>query len=141
MIAAFLAASLLSLAGQDREALLLPGVADLPVLEGSTPAPDCGGMPTMFEGDPVACVTMPVEAVDPMVWAYVREAKARGWTDASGAANAIWLERPGTGERCQRLTVAGFWDFRRWPEPRPGISGYVAVSVRPDVRCQTRPAS
>jgi hypothetical protein len=141
MIASALAAALLSFAGQDGGALLLPGVADLPVLEGAAAAPDCGGMPTVFEGDPVACVTAPIDRIDPLVWAYVREARARGWTDASGAANAIWLEKPGIDGKCQKLTIAGFWDFRRWPEPRPGIPGYVAVSVRSDVRCQTPSAS
>ena len=141
MIASVLAAALLSVAGQDRAVVILPGVADLPMLPGAVPAPDCGGFPTTFEGDPVACVTVPVDAVDPMVWAYVREAKTRGWTDAGGAATAIWREQAGADGKCRRLTGAGFWDFRQWPEPRPGIPGYVAFSVRSDVRCQTPSAA
>ncbi len=134
MIGALLA---LTLAGQAAPEVVLPGVLDLPVLEGSRPAPDCLGMRARLEeaGDPFACLGAPVGRINDLVFAYVDAAKAQGWVDASGAANAIWLTRTAADGRCQKLTVAGMWDFERTQQPRDSDPGYVLISLDADVRC------
>lgn len=134
MIAAVLASLFV---GQATPDTVLPGVLDLPLLEGSRLAPDCLGLKERLEdgGDPFACVGAPVERVNALAFAYVDAAKARGWTDAGGAANALWLTRPLADGRCQKLTVAGMWDFERTTRPRPTDPGFVLISLDADARC------
>lgn len=138
MIAAALALALAT-AGPSAQAstVLLPGVADLPVLAGATPSPDCGGMLDVM-GDPgrgMVCVGAPVSAINDLVFAYRREAAARGWKDGGGAANALWMVRRGEGGACERLTIAGFWDFRLTEDPAPDTPGFVGLQVEPIRSC------
>lgn len=119
------AASLLSAAYQ--EPIVLPGVLDFPVLRGATPSPDCGGLREVV-GPEMTCLSAPLERVNDLIFGYVAEAERRGWKDSGGAANAKWMVRQ-TAEGCERLTIAGFWDFRRYPEPEEGIEGFVGMQV------------
>lgn len=133
MIGLVLAAAL---AGQ-AQSMILPGVLDLPLLDGGVMAPDCQGFADRLNeaGDPYACVAAPMSQINDLAFAYLGAARERGWNDAGGAANAFWMTRPGEDGRCQRLTVAGMWDFERTPEPRPNDPGFVLISVDVDVRC------
>ncbi|MCS6626256.1 hypothetical protein N0B44_25380 [Roseibacterium beibuensis] len=134
MIALSFAAALLTVApAQAAPPVLLPGVADLPILAGATPSPDCGGMIEMMgdEGRGMVCVGAPVRAVNDLVFAYKREAEARGWTDSGGAANALWVARRTADGGCERLTIVGFWDFRLTEQPDPNTPGYVGFQVQP----------
>lgn len=127
---------------QSAPPVLLPGVADLPVLAGSTPSPDCGGMLEVMgdSGRGMVCVGAPVSAVNDLVFAYKREAAARGWTDSGGAANALWMVRRTADGACERLTIAGFWDFRLTEQPAPDTPGFVGLQVDPVRSCQAAAA-
>lgn len=129
------------LAGQAASGPVLPGVLDLPLLDGAELAPDCLGMGDRLaeSGEVFACVGAPVSRINDLTFAYVAEARTRGWADAGGAANALWMTRTLPDGTCQKLTLAGMWDFRRSPEPRPNDPGFVLVSLDADARCP-RPA-
>lgn len=139
MIAAALALTL-ALAAADPAAqvpVVLPGVADLPVLAGATPSPDCGGMREVMgdAGRGMVCLGAPVNAVNDLVFAYKREAASRGWADSGGAANALWMVRRGADGACERLTIVGFWDFRLTEQPAPDTPGFVGLQVEPVRSC------
>jgi len=140
MIGAVLA---VMLAGQGAPGAIMPGVLDLPILEGAEPAPDCLGFRARFsEGDEAfECLGAPVGRINDLVFAYRNAALERGWADASGAANAIWMTRTQPDGNCQKLTIAGMWDFERTPEPRPNDPGLVVIMLDADARCPApRPA-
>lgn len=123
--------------GAAQTPVVLPGVADLPVLAGATPSPDCGGMLEVM-GDPgrgMVCLGAPVSAINDLAFAYKREAAARGWKEASGAANALWMVRRGADGGCERLTIAAFWDFRLTEQPAPDTPGFVGLQVEPVRSC------
>jgi len=128
---------------QSTPPVLLPGVADLPVVAGSAPSPDCGGMLEVMgdSGRGMVCVGAPVRAVNDLVFAYKREAEARGWTDSGGAANALWMVRRTADGACERLTIAGFWDFRLTERPAPETPGFVGFQVEPVRSCPAAAAA
>lgn len=110
-----------------QEPSVLPGVLDFPVLEGATHSADCGGMREVV-GPELICLSAPLDHVNNLVFGYAAEAERRGWKEFGGAANAKWMVRQ-TAQGCERLTIAGFWDFRRYPEPEEGIPGFVGLQV------------
>lgn len=112
---------------------VLPGVLDFPVLGGATLSADCGGMRDVV-GTELTCLSAPVERVNDLVFGYAAEAERRGWRDFGGAANAKWMVRQ-TAQGCERLTIAGFWDFRRYPKPEDGIPGFVGFQVEAIRNC------
>ena len=112
---------------------VLPGVLDFPVLRGATLSADCGGMRDVV-GPELTCVSAPMQRINDLVFGYAAEAETRGWRDFGGAANAKWMVRE-TAQGCERLTIAAFWDFRRHPEPRDGIPGFVGFQVEKISRC------
>lgn len=138
MIGLVLAVALL---GAAQGGAVLPGVLDLPLLDGAELAPECLGMRDRLSesGEAFACVGAPMSRVNDLAFAYVDVARERGWGDASGAANAIWMTRTLPDGRCQKLTIAGMWDFERTHDPRPGDPGFVLISLDADSRCP-RPA-
>jgi len=109
----------------------------LPIVPGSTPAPDCGGMREVMSrgSDAMQCFTSPMEQAFDMFTAHLAQARAAGWGSQNGAANVIWFWKPSAGGKCDRLTVAGFWNFREHPEPSPGIPAYVGLMIEPDQDC------
>jgi len=133
---AFLAAAMLvaALSVSAQQTVLLPGVADLPVLYGSVYSPDCGGLRELVGAD-MQCVGAPAEEIDGLMNAYAAEARRHGWKDGDGAANALWLTRA-TPQGCEKLTIAGFWDFRADTDYREGLPALVGFLVEPVGRCE-----
>ncbi|MBJ7485659.1 hypothetical protein [Brevundimonas sp.] len=139
IVALFAAATMV----QGSPTVVMPGVLDFPMLEGVQPAPDCLGLrETLAEdGEAFECLGAPLSRVNDLAFAYVRAASERGWTDAGGAGIALWMTRVLPDGKCQRLTIAGMWDFERTPRPRPNDPGIVVISLDPDIRCPVlRPA-
>lgn len=134
MIAALVAAALV---GQGASGAIMPGVLDLPMLEGATPAPECLGFrDRLSEGDETfECLGAPVGRINDLIFAYRGAALERGWADAGGAASAIWLTRNLPDGTCQRLTIGGMWDFERTPEPRDSDPGLVLIMLDAEARC------
>lgn len=134
MIGALVASVLMT---QAAPGVVMPGVLDLPVIEGSAPSPDCMGYRERMSqgGETLECFGTTVGQVNDLAFAYVDAARERGWADASGAANAIWMARTLPDGTCQRLTIAGMWDFERTPEPGPTTPGFVVLSLKSDIRC------
>lgn len=134
MIAPLLLASSLALGLiQSPASTILPGVVDLPVVEGSKPSADCLGLRTRLaqDGDPFECLETTYEDANRIAFAYVRAAETAGWAHDGGAANALWLRRTMADGVCQRLTVAGF----PGPDDRAPRAAVVLVSLDADVRC------
>ncbi|RZJ97054.1 MAG: hypothetical protein EON88_04465 [Brevundimonas sp.] len=103
----------------------------------ATPAPDCGGMrEDMGDTGSMQCVTAPLGQISDLALTLAAEARSNGWTVAGGGANALWMTKPSTNGRCDRMTIIGFWNFRTYPEPRAGVPGYVGVMVEPDQSCE-----
>jgi hypothetical protein len=90
-------------------------------------------------GPQMRCVTTPIEAANDLAFAYVAEARRQGWTDAGGAATALWMQRTVADGSCERLTIASFWDYRAHPEPRPGLPAYVGLVIEPVRTCSAQP--
>lgn len=144
MIAALVAVALsVSDPAPPASEVVLPGILDLPILQGGHLEPDCLGYRDRLSqtGETLECLGAPVSRVNDLVFAYRSAALERGWVDASGAANALWLTRVLPDGTCQRLTIAGMWDFERTPQPRPGDPGFIVISLDADARCPVqRPA-
>lgn len=124
------------LAGQTPASV--PSAQDLPVVAGTTASPDCGGMRESV-GPNMRCVVTTTEKTTDLAFAYVAEARRLGWTDAGGAATALWMQRSAPGGGCERLTIASFWDFRAHPEPRNGLPAYVGLVIEPVRNCPAQP--
>jgi hypothetical protein len=109
----------------------------LPIVPGSTPAPDCGGMRDIVSpgNSSMQCVTSSMEQASNLFISHLAQARAAGWGSEDGASNVIWFWKPSTGGKCDRLTVVGFWDFQRHPEPVPGIPAYVGLAIAPGQDC------
>lgn len=109
----------------------------LPLVPGSTPAPDCGGMRDVVDpaNHGMRCFTSSMEQASNMFTAHMAQARAAGWGSQNGAANVIWFWKPSTDGKCDRLTVAGFWNFREHPQPGPDIPAYVGLMIEPGQDC------
>ncbi len=113
---------------------VMPGVLDLPLIEGSRPTVECLGLRERLAeaGSPYTCLETSYDAANDMVFAYKRSAEQAGWTSDGGAANALWLRRTAADGKCQRLMLAAF------PGPEGGAQRRAAAiifAMDPDVRC------
>ena len=116
------------LAGQAASAEAWPTVA------GTRPSEDCGGLREMV-GPDMRCVVTTFGEANDLAFAHLAEARRQGWTDAGGAANALWMQKRAADGACLRLTVAAFWDFRTTPQPREDQPAYVGLLVEPAQTC------
>jgi len=111
----------------------------MPVVAGTTPSPDCGGMREVMSGGApgMECVTTNMDNATTLVGQYVAEARRLGWSAPDGAANVLWLYKPGEGGKCDRLTIVGLWDYNRYPQPAAGIPLYIGRMVQSGQDCPT----
>lgn len=116
-----------------------PSANTLPFVPGTTPAPDCGGMRDIISrgNQAMQCITFPMEEAATQFNAQLQQVRSAGWIPAGGQANIILFQKANAAASCDRLTVAGFWDFRKHPQPAPGIPAYIGLMVEPDQPCQT----
>lgn len=116
-----------------------PATSPLPFVPGTTPAPDCGGLRDVVSrgNEAMQCITFPMEQAADQFNAQLQQVRLAGWSPAGGQANIILFQKPDAAGGCDRLTVAGFWDFRQHPEPTPGIPAYIGLMIEPGQACQT----
>jgi hypothetical protein len=91
--------------------VILPGQLDLPVLPGTRLLTPCAGW---FAAEPIAppkaqCVVLgPSGESLRFQQGYAVALRAAGWSDAGGAANVLWFDRPIGAPGCrQRLNLIG----------------------------------
>lgn len=116
MISSEIVSALLSLALWGQEPTVLPGFADLPVLQGSVVSEDCVLILPELPKDRMTCLRTGQERINELAWEYGAEATERGWRWGSGAGSAIWYERDRTDGQCDRVTILAFWDFEKYAE-------------------------
>lgn len=118
-------------------ALVLPGVLDLPLVEGATPMADCGRFEPLFAGVdlPRQCLTTTMAQSDAVADAYVASAKARGWLGGGGVANVMNLHRPNADGTCRRLDLAVFPGGQATGPADPAI---ILIGVTPSHICPTQ---
>lgn len=90
--------------------VVLPGMVDLPLIQGSTLMPDCLFLQDRLaaSGKPFQCVGAPLAKADEITRAYATSAQTRGWASSGGVANAVSFHRPLPDGRCEGLAFAGF---------------------------------
>jgi len=113
--AATVAASLILAAGATGATdVILPGVADLPVIAGQKAGGPCAFLKADFKRTATQdCVAMRGKDVDPGMQAYTRALIAKGWTFAGGAAIQFWFERKRPEGDCERINMSGVVDFEK----------------------------
>ena len=107
MIAALAAAMAITGGASD---VILPGKADLPVIEGSSLMADCLMLQERLaaSGKPFQCVGTPMARADEITRAYGASARTLGWLSSGGLANMVSFHRPLSDGRCEGLAFAGF---------------------------------
>lgn len=126
---------------QAAPAVVLPEALGLPMLAGTTRSAECMGLRERFEGlgKPFDCLATTVALGNERAFQYIEAAKARGWQDAGGAANALMMIRPLDDGGCQRLSIAAFPGTEAMA---PGDPAYLLFAVDPAGTCPPlRPAS
>lgn len=100
-----------------------PMSTSLPFVQGTVPAPDCGGVRDVVSrgNETMQCITFPIEQAADQFNAQLQQVRLAGWSPAGGQANIILFQKSDAVGACDRLTVAGFWDFRQHPQPTAGI--------------------
>ena len=136
-----LLALMAALAVQAAPVTVLPGDLGLPLLAGTTRSADCMGLRERFDGlgKPFECLATTVAIGNERAFQYADAAKARGWQDAGGAANALMMIRPLDDGGCQRLSIAAFPGTEAMA---PGDPAYLLFAVDPAGTCPPpRPAA
>jgi len=130
-----------ALSVQAAPALVLPEALGLPMLDGTTRSMECMGLRARFEGlgKPFDCLATTVALANERAPQYVEAAKARGWQNAGGAANALMMVRPLDDGGCQRLSIAAFPGTEAMA---PNDAAYLLFAVDPAGTCPPpRPAA
>lgn len=133
-----IAAVLMGQAGARAEAgVILPGVVDLPLVEGAAPMADCGRYEPLLAGVdlPRQCLMTTIAQSDPVADAYVASAKAKGWLGGGGVANVMNLYRPNADGTCQRLDLAVFPGGETTGPTDPAI---ILIGFTPSRICPTQ---
>lgn len=124
----------LSIQAAQPDNLLLPGVLDLPVLEGSQRDPSCGGqIDAINPGDGLACVSSPSPSSSEGIMAYAESALGLGWRPAFLAQESIFLERSKTDGRCELLAISA----SAGGEPSSSIEdpNIISIILERDMQC------
>lgn len=114
--------------------VVLPGLLDLPLAEGSTLMADCGWLQETVAkgGASVQCVATTMGQGDDVVRAYSRSAQAMGWTSGGGEANVMRLYRRDAEGACSELGFAGFPGSSANGPADPAI---IIIGAGPSSRC------
>lgn len=90
--------------------VVLEGLLDLPLAEGSTLMSDCGWLQQTVapRGKSVQCVTASLGGSNDVVRAYIRSAEGLGWNSGGGEANVTRLYRRSADGACEEMGLAVF---------------------------------
>jgi hypothetical protein len=92
---------------QETPEVLLPGLLDVALIEGSHVPGDCSSAAP--DSPPTTCVAFPRESERDWQAEYVRALRQAGWRFTGGAGPVFWFERPiNDGECSQRLDMLGW---------------------------------
>ena len=114
--------------------VVLPGLLDLPLAEGSTLMADCGWLQETVAkgGKSVQCVTSSLEGSNDVVRAYIQSAKTQGWGDGGGEANVARLYRHAADGACEEMGLAVFPASEASGPADPAI---IIIAGGPSDRC------
>ena len=134
-IAAVLAMAAAPTFAQDVAAPPPPQTPDsfrLPLIEGVTASPDCGGLYDMAER--AQCMTAPLPRIGEVAEVYTGAMLQTGWNGAGGGPNLLLFQRPSEGG-CDVLEMITFYDFDLPEEQLPTAPGYIALALNLDAPC------
>ena len=119
---------------------VLPGVLDLPLIEGTTVSADCMGHRAQMTvpGKPFECLADHMAHANEHVFAYVAAAQAKGWVPDTAAANGIFLRRTLPNGVCQKLAFIGLPGTQAM---RPEDPAYILIAVDPAATCPSPSAA
>lgn len=111
--------------------------AEAPVLNGATPAPDCGNLHNL--AGRAFCVTAPLGQMETLAESYVSTLQGLGWLAADGDANrVVFIKRISDGV-CEGVQMIAFYDTAKPAVPEaPAWLGFATI---PGNVCAPRPAS
>lgn len=105
-----IAAIVMTAEARAQEGTILPGLLDLPVVEGAFIPEDCKWPRPPEDASRAGCVAFPMGESQSMQDTYVQLLQERGWAFASGAGNAFWFHRPvAEGDCVERAYLVGWY--------------------------------
>lgn len=115
--------------------VILPGQADLALVDGSSPTacPDLSAFgPDAAPRGPRQCVETGYDDVDRVAERYIGALRGKGWRLAGGAGPQYWIQRTATSGECEQI------DLTALPGEmldRPADRAVLIFEHRTPVRC------
>jgi hypothetical protein len=137
-IAAALAMAAVPAFAQDAAAPAGPQTPDalrLPLIEGVTASPDCGGLYNL--AGRAQCMTAPLSRIGEAAEVYTGALLQTGWNGVGGGPNQVLFQRP-SEDGCDVLEMITFYDFDLPEDQLATAPGYIAFAMNLDAPCMQR---
>ena len=116
-----------------------PGDGDtslvLPLVEGVTAAPDCGGLYGL--AGTAQCMTTPLPRLPAVAELYMAALPQAGWAHIGGGDNQVFFQHERDDGQCDFLFMLAFYDETLSEEALAQAPGYLGFVLRTEGVCRT----
>lgn len=133
MMAALAAAAAAPAYGQDPSASGADTSLSLPLVEGVSAAPDCGGL---YDLQGVAqCMSAPLSQLPAVAALYMAALPQAGWNHIDGGDNQVLFQHARDDGQCDFLVMLAFYDDTLPEEALADATGYLGFVLRTQGAC------
>ncbi|MFN3536269.1 MAG: hypothetical protein ACK4Y4_02355 [Brevundimonas sp.] len=119
--------------GQDAPSGAAETALSLPLVEGVTAAPDCGGL---YGLQGVAqCMSAPLSRLPAVAELYLAALPQAGWAHLDGGDNQVLFQHPRDDGQCDFLVMLAFYDDTLPEEALADATGYLGFVLRTQGVC------